>query len=131
MIILKLLDVHGEIYIINGRHLIIKVSDLYLRYIHIAKAANCDQGFSSSDWFKLHFFAIPQDCYPRKCKPIKSNISQKYIISICSLNIANRYYIDNFNWKSKKHITNLIFMWAWHSLKHQISWILVLVMLCS
>ena len=41
--------------IINATHLIIKVSSLCLRYIHTAKAANCDQGFWNSDWSKLNF----------------------------------------------------------------------------
>ena len=28
---------------------------LYLKYVQTAKAANCDQGFPSSDWSKLNF----------------------------------------------------------------------------
>ena len=28
---------------------------MYLRYVHIAKTANCDQRFPSSDWSRLNF----------------------------------------------------------------------------
>ena len=44
-----------QIFIINDKRLIIKASVLYLRYVHTAKAANCDQGFPSSDSSKLYF----------------------------------------------------------------------------
>ena len=52
---MKLFDLHEQIFIINGRHLIVKLSNLYLRYVHTAKAVNCNQGFPSSDWPELNF----------------------------------------------------------------------------
>ena len=59
---------------------------LYLKYVHTAKAANCDQGFPSSDGRNLIFYS-PTRLIQFNSQPVKSKVSWKHMFSICNLNI--------------------------------------------